>query len=221
MVSNVAKRDPVEILLERVELDLPATLKKKTCNKLLVCKLIWPRPGIAEKSVVTLAEFKNDVADRSSVLWSERILFKESVQGSFGFQFSVSTAITEGDLDSILAYLGRTMAKTAADGLDDLIQSLPGIAFVGTMAGYMSKWMLAEAGSSVRVVGEGMTDLSLSDLDGVSSAGRRIEIPLAARTSVDQIRTSSRTTRSPARKRVLIKKGTLTGNLAIRLQMCQ
>ena len=84
----------LEILLVRAEINgLPEKKLLKSRN-LGAVDLIWPRTGVAKKSAAREMVFKKGVADFTSEAWTNRVLYREEIEGRCGFAVTITEPVT-------------------------------------------------------------------------------------------------------------------------------
>ena len=84
----------LEILLVRAEINgLPERKLLKSRN-LGAVDLIWPRTGVAKKSAAREMVFKKGVADFTSEAWTNRVLYREEIEGRCGFAVTITEPVT-------------------------------------------------------------------------------------------------------------------------------
>ncbi len=94
---------------------------------LLGTTLIWPRIGTARKTFATTLKLEQGAWQSGARPWSETILFKETLQGSFGFEVTVTEKLTDAQTDEFLRNMASQFVKVtaAADKLTPpLLESL-------------------------------------------------------------------------------------------------
>lgn len=167
---------------------------------MLVAGLIWPRAGIAERVAVKPLELDGGSADLSAAGWTERILFKETVDGRFGVHVAVTEQLTEEETGSFLRHLGSLLVKVAGVGLGATVEGSAGTGLVKAPFTAAARMVSRSEQLLKRMVGEGdvTAEADHADLDNA-----RLEVPLKAPGRI------SRTVRSRAHGRVRTRRRTL------------
>ena len=170
------KKCELEVTL--VELALLADAQPAAASRhLLGATLIWPRVGTARKThsvALPLARGAWSQADRP---WTRRILFKEAVQGRFGFDLALTAALSDDQADAFLRTLASQFVKFTAGAVEDHLAP----PLLGTLAeipfNYLVKALLKEQAPDMLATGALDVDGSL-----LPAAGQTVrwEIPLTA-----------------------------------------
>jgi len=208
------RRQILELSLDRVHVRVTGRRRSRTSRHVLTIGLVWPRPGIAERLAVKPVVLKDGVAEVGALNWTERILFKETVQGPFGLDVAVSEQLTGDDLAKFLKRLGSSLVKLAGSELGDLVSGSLG---AGIVSAPFKAFGTVVAGSDrllARVIGSGTADVS-------SSPGKkgerqfRLEVPLSAPGTV--YRTVRRRTHGEVRvrRRSVLKAGEENGSVVL------
>ena len=164
------KKIQIEVLLAGAEIGgikLQPHLVKTT--RLLTVDLVCPRASVAKKTVAKEVKFQKAKADLKGQGWTERVMFREDVDGHFGLAVQLSEVLDDEWLEKFLRATFkialkefRDLAKTYTVGIDD-IESAPLDALAqmeGTYPGPktvaqgvldVTEDMLPEAGQSVTV----------------------------------------------------------------------
>ena len=77
-----------------VSLDFPIRHHLLQSTHLLTATLLWPRIGVAKKSTEQEVRLKRGACEFTRQPWNERILFKESVEGTFALAISMTVSAT-------------------------------------------------------------------------------------------------------------------------------
>lgn len=109
------RRDTLELELERVDGGALWKQTRKAADRLVTATLVWPRPLVAERVAARPHRFDRNGLDLADRDWSERILFKENVEGPFGVVVQVSETLTAQEVKRISAALGAAVLRTAGN----------------------------------------------------------------------------------------------------------
>ena len=164
------KKVQIEVLLAGAEIGgikLQPHLVKTT--RLLTVDLVCPRASIAKKTAAKEVKFQRAKADLKGQGWTERVLFREDVEGHFGFAVQLSEVLDDEWFEKFL----RTTFKIALKefrglmqkytvGIDDIASApldalaqmegtYPGPKTVAQGVLDVTEDMLPEAGKSVTV----------------------------------------------------------------------
>lgn len=117
IMAKHVKKDIEILLVEARFTSLPERKLAKSRN--LVCAdLIWPRPGIARKSVAREAVFKKGKVDFSGEEWAKRILFREQVDGHTALAISVTEPVTVQKLKRFARLTAKYVFRMGADFME-------------------------------------------------------------------------------------------------------
>jgi len=168
------KRD-IEVTL--AEVALTATGQRAGLTRhVLGAALLWPRLGTARKVATTELQLRQGAWSAAGRGWSQRMLFKESVQGRFAFSLTLTAALTDAAAESFMRNLAGHLLKLAGESVEDLdVATLAG-SFAAFPLNYLAKAVLKERAPAT--LAEGVIDLDA----GALQAGARIlwEVPLTA-----------------------------------------
>ena len=110
----------IEVLLAGAEIGgikLQPHLVKTT--RLVTVDLICPRASIAKKTAAKEVKFQKAKADLKGQGWTERVMFREDVDGHFGLAVQLSEVLDDEWFEKFL----RTTAKIALKEFRDLAKS--------------------------------------------------------------------------------------------------
>ena len=109
----------IEVLLAGAEIagiKLQPHLVKTT--RLVTVDLICPRSSIAKKTAAKEVKFQKAKADLKGQGWTERIMFREDVEGHFGLAVQLSEVLDDEWFEKFL----RATAKIALKEFRDVVQ---------------------------------------------------------------------------------------------------
>lgn len=183
----------VEFLLVRADIK-GAGLQKillKSRNQITV-DLVWPRSGIARKSVAREAKFTRSKADFTAECWTKRVLFREEIEDHAGLAVSVSEPLSTENVEKFLRLTAKYALKTGADMVEKYTVGISDIASAPIDA------LAAMAGTypGPKPIAQGVCDLPALPAPGEE---RELEIPL-----VRVRRISGRVTETPCGALVLL-----------------
>ncbi len=212
------KRRILEVLLDAGSVDVSLQGSRAKSRNMIIVSLIWPRPGIYERVSVVTPDFEcNKMYIRDSE-WSERILFKEVVQGPFALKVSVTEPVSDKKLDEFMANMGSSLFKTAASELSDFsVGPLMGsLAKVPLM--YLSSKTMSFLKESAAIIGTGTACLC-ADAKWKSGCVKRVTVPLVAPDAVFKTFRRKRHGESIARKRSVLKAGQKSGEISLSIML--
>ena len=169
----IPKRD-IEILLDEIVID--RGMKQPGASRHLgLCRLIWPRPTIAQKSITSPLLLDKGRWKGVGCPWGERILFKEPVEGTFAIEYQMTENVTSAAFEkwiragaaSFLKLAGGVAGDAAALPMAGALSEIP--------FALLSKAILGEKSPSILY--GGMVDIAPADLPA-SGRIRRFEIGL-------------------------------------------
>ena len=109
----------IEILFAGAQIDgilLQPHLVKTT--RLVTVDLICPRSSVAKKSAAKEVKFRKAKADVKGQGWTERVMYREDVEGHFGFAVQLSEVLDDEWFEKFL----RATAKIALKEFRDVLQ---------------------------------------------------------------------------------------------------
>lgn len=211
-----AKKD-LEILVESITLD-PGVFSGKS-RRIADFKIVCPRLSIAQKTsskVLSVADGK--VVKPEWTTWTDRILFKESVQGTFGLELSFSERVSEKDLENAVSSSASTLVKLFGDLAANALGIRALNAFAELPANGLSK-LLSGSSYSTKTIATGAADIP-GEVYGVLKAGEgtSLSVPLVA--SRDIVKEKSRSTKTRSNvvsRQVVVREGDKVGEVTLRL----
>ena len=160
----------IEVLLAGAEIGgikLQPHLVKTT--RLVTMDMVCPRASIAKKTVAKEVKFQKAKADLKGQGWTERVMFREDVDGHFGLAVQLSEVLDDEWFEKFLRATAkialkefRDLAKTYTVGISDIASApidalaqlegtYPGPKTVAQGVLDVTDKMLPEAGKSVTV----------------------------------------------------------------------
>ena len=212
-----AKKD-LDILIESIEL-LPEVFAGKS-SRVVDFRLVYPRLAIAQKTSSKVIELNGAAIVKPTFsTWTERILFKESVQGTFGLEIDISEPMTAKELENAASSAASALVKLfgglAADaiGLKSLnpFAELPasGIAKFLSGSSYSAK---TDATGAIDIPGETYAHLKPGD-DAL------VTLPVAAaRDIVKETHRSTKSRTDAVARRKIARQGDAVGSITLRLR---
>lgn len=170
----------LEIRLVSVNMDSASGLAKKT-NNMLVCRMPWLRTGIELRDGSQKLKLTSGHWNGNGRPWSERILLKETVQGTFSIVMALSKPITDAAFAKFVGNSAYYIVKALAALAD---KAAPTSAFGDIASGPLES--LAKNVTDTSAVTDafvGSVDLS-SDQLPASGKTISLEIPLLAESDI-------------------------------------
>ncbi len=208
----MSSRKTLELSLDRVELVNCGSANKRAGKHVLLVSLIWPRPAIAERNAVKTFSLKDNIANLEDSDWISRILFKETVDGTFGIKVTVTEPMTDGQIGKFFAFAGSSMMKLAADQVSGLISGAVGGGMAEIPFQFLAKVAKDAGNISANVLGVGSTEVNVVS-SSKSAKKMRMEIPLLVPRVVYATRRKGKHGSVTTRRRVILKEGESNGRL--------
>ena len=127
-MANKNQKVTVEVLIAGAEIGgikLQPHLVKTT--RLVTVDMICPRSSIAKKTAAKEVKFQKAKADLKGQGWTERVMFREDVDGHFGFAVQLSEVLDDEWFEKFLRATAkialkefRDLAKTYTVGISDI-----------------------------------------------------------------------------------------------------
>ena len=127
-MANKNQKITVEVLIAGAEIGgikLQPHLVKTT--RLVTVDMICPRSAIAKKTAAKEVKFQKAKADLKGQGWTERVMFREDVDGHFGFAVQLSEVLDDEWFEKFLRATVkialkefRDLAKTYTVGISDI-----------------------------------------------------------------------------------------------------
>lgn len=210
----MSKRKVLELYLERLELENSGPKRRSASGHVLAVNLVWPRPAIAERSALKTVELEDGTAELARAGWTEKILFKEQVEGPFGIEVLVTERMSESQLGEFFSFAGSSLLKSAGNEAGDIVSD----GIISGMAGIPFKFLsklAADAGKMpARVLGTGAVDMKDSSLP---AGGRRKKIKVSLTVPETVYAVSRRASHGGIRSRgrVLLREGEENGHVVL------
>ncbi len=199
------RRDTLELTLEHVQGAESWAHQRAGAERLVMATLVWPRPLIAERVAARAYPFEKSKLDLAGRDWSERIFFKENVEGPFGLVIQVTEPLTAQELRRVTASLGDVLLKTTGTELARLAAG-PWTATLARFPFTHLAGALSDAGKNPTIVAAGQTTI----LPGTPGP---LEIPLSLPRDVTRVRRQRVGGRTRTRRETLHRKGDPAGTV--------
>ena len=168
------KKVQIEVLLAGAEIGgikLQPHLVKTT--RLLTVDMICPRASIAKKTAAKEVKFQKAKADLKGQGWTERVMFREDVDGHFGLAVQLSEVLDDEWFEKFL----RATAKIALKEFRDLAKSYTvGISDIAS-APIDALAQLEGTYPGPKTVAQGVLDVTEDMLPGAGKSVT-VEVPL-------------------------------------------
>ena len=204
----------LELELERVQIDKGKTERKGKVKRIIITTLVWPRPRIAERVTVKTLDFLNNEADLTKSTWTEKILFKERVLGTFGMQIGVTDPVTESQAAEFFAFLGSALFKlVGVEGKKMMPTSFEG-GLVKLPFEYLAKLITSSGKKEPKIPNVGIIDLDALKIWG-KKKNARIKIPLKAAFPIYRMAHSKRGKGNRTKRQLIVKEGQVNGAVVV------
>lgn len=169
MPKNIKK--DVEILLVDAKITSRPESKLLKTRNLVCADLIWPRKGIARKSVAREAVLRKGNVDFTSEPWAKRILFREEIDGHCALAVSISEPVS---VQKIKRFARLTAKYALRMGADFMEKAMMGYADVASAPLDALSTMVGEK-DAPEAIAQGVIDISSLPKEGDEFL---IEVPL-------------------------------------------
>ncbi len=201
------RRDTVELELKRIYGGGLWKQARKAVDRLVSVSLVWPRPLVAERVAARPHQFDRDGLNLEDRDWSERILFKENVEGPFGIVVQVSETLTAQQVAKITGALGAAVlqaagseaARLAAGPLLTSLARFPFTQLAGELSGF---------GKTPRVVASGRTTV-------IPGTPGPIDVDLTVPGDVVRVRRVRTGGRARTRREIIHRQGEPAGTVRL------
>jgi hypothetical protein len=207
------KRD-VEITLAELKLSGDVPLPKST-RHLADFQLVWPRVTIAKKTTSLTLPLAKGAWSGEGRPWTRRVLFKETVQGSFGIEVTLGQALTDSMVAELAAYMAGTLVKEVGGVVADAVAAPGAGAFAQIPFTALSRLVSKEKNAAI--LATGVADVETSSLP---AAGETLEVvvPLVAESDITKSVPRGGHGASPDSRRVVVKAGAPAGTCRLLLR---
>jgi len=204
------QRDTMEMRMCAIQGEGPWRQGGRASERLVTVSLVWPRPLMAVRVAVQTHTFARDGFDVSGHDWSERILFKETVEGPFGVVVQVSESMTAQQLARVAGSIGEAVLRAAGAQAASIAVG-PGLKALARFPFTFLAGEIANMGKVAKVVAGGRTTL----LPGTAGT---VEIPLFVPEDVVQTGQVTRGGRVQRRRKTLHKSGDPAGKVLLEIE---
>lgn len=205
----------IEVRLVSVKMESSAKLPKKT-NNVFVCRMPWLRTGIELRDGSQKLKLESGKWSAEKRPWHERILLKETVQGTFSVVAVLSNPVTDSAFAKFTGNAAYYVVKALASLADKAFPA-------GALGDFASGPLEALAKSVTDAPGvkdgfAGSAEFSSADLPP-SGETMTLEIPLLAVDNVVDF--SERTTKGSSRtvRKTILKAGERAGTCVVELEV--
>ena len=192
------KRNTVEIQLRGITGEGPWRRGSKSSKRVVTVSLIWPRPLVASRVAVQTHTFTHQGLDLSAMDWSERILFKENVEGPYGIIVQISQSMTTQQIARVAGAIGDAVLRAAGSEAARVAVG-PGMTALARFPFNYIAGEISNLGKTAQVVAAGRATLLPGAQEGM------FEIPLQIPEDVVQTRRTTRGGRTQIRRQTLHK----------------
>ena len=158
------KRQILELTLEELALEVTGAKESKSTVHVVTVGLIWPRPAISQKVAVKVLDLTGKTCSLARKPWVERILFKETIQGPFGVELTVSAPVSDSQVMDFMRFAGSAMFKMAASEAGDMLAGSLAAGLTRIPLRYLSKEISGSGKKQPRTIANGSIDLHAEDI---------------------------------------------------------
>lgn len=174
-----SERNTLEMTLDTVRLTAE---EPESAERIVLATLLWPRPMISERVSSRVLTFRDGAADLAEKDWTERILFKETVEGTYGLIVQVTEPMSSGEVAKFFRQLGEALLKVSASEMAKLVS--------GPWLGALARIPLQILAEEVGAPGQGPKLAAAGRITLLPGEPGSLRIPL--QTVRDQYRTETR-----------------------------
>ncbi len=208
-MAAIYKRNTLELTLEGVQCPEPWDARqKKPVERLVTATLVWPRPLVAERVAARTFRFEGVGLNLDGRDWSERILFKENVEGPFGLVVQISSSLSTHAAQKLAASLGAGLLRAAGSEAAGIAVG-PGLTSLARFPFTFLAGVIGDAVKTPSVTAAGRLTQEPGG-DGV------LEVPLVFQKDVAHVKRTRRAGRVQARREVIHRQGEPAGTVLLR-----
>ncbi len=207
-MADPYRRNTLELTLEGVTGDGPWGRSRGGSERLVTASLIWPRPLVAQRVSAHPLRFGQEGLEMAGRDWSEKVLFKEAVEGPFGLVVQISQTMTAQQLTRLAAALGDIALRAVGSEAGRLVDGSGLTSLARFPFTYLAS-QLSGVGKTPQVVAAGRMTL----LPGERGA---IDLPLVVPEDVVRVRRVRQAGRVQSRREVLHTSGDFAGVVHLR-----
>ncbi len=197
------RRNTIELTFEGVQGGGPWATGKKDVDRLVTVTLVWPRPLVAERVAARSFRFQPPGLDLSGRDWSERILFKENVEGPFGLVVQISGSLTAREYKRVAAALGGGLLRAVGSEAAGVAIG-PGLTSLARFPFTFLAGELSSAGNAPDVMAAGRITLE-------PGTNGLVEVPLEITEDIVRLHRIRRAGRTQTRRETTHRQGDPAG----------
>ena len=197
-----------EVLLDRVE--VKETGERKAGQHMVMASLVWPRPRIAERVAVKTVDLDKGVVDLKKAKWTDRIVFKELIDGPFGLELGVTERVTDSEFAEFLRFMASSVLKVAGGEAEDMMTNAVLGGVVKVPFQFLAKMISDSGKDGPKVIAAGSLDLH-SEETWKKNESKQFKVPLTAPETIYKVTRRRREGTLQTRRRKLIEAGTDNG----------
>ena len=214
---NAYRRCIMEVCLEAVRLRSAGGRGAGHRKHMVMGRLIWPRPAIAEKAAVKTLDIRGLAVDLRGASWTDRILFKETVQGPVGLELGITESLSDARLAGFVRFLGASLFRLAASEAGDMMVS-PMSAALGKIPLQYAGKVLSAKPKPADLIGVGTVDL-LPETFQTGEGSIVLDIPLVAPVPVTRLVRTRVGGEPRLKRRVVVAAGADNGVAVVRVRL--
>lgn len=210
------KKADLEITLESIEIRPEAGFKNQS-KRLVDFKLVWPRLSIAQKTASRTLKFADGSWNGKGKSWTERILFKETMQNTSGLEVTISDALADDDMEAMSRVAASSLIKLIGEAAADA----SGVKALEPFAEIPFSTLAKSIGSSkaAKTIASAAFDIDVSAYAALEP-GDKVEVQIDLISSFDIAKTTRRSTKGSesTSKKLLFKEGDKIGTVTIAIK---
>ena len=190
------RRNTVEMHLRGIQGEGPWARSGKNADRLVTVSLLWPRPLVASRVAIQTHTFTPDGLDLVNLDWSERVLFKENVEGPFGVVVQISDSMTAQQIARTAGAIGEAVLRAAGSEAARVAVG-PGLTALARFPFTFLAGKVSNLGDNAQVVAAGRATLVPGEQVGP------VDVPLLIPADVVRVRRSTRGGRTRTRRETI------------------
>ncbi len=208
------KRRILELLLNYVRVPSRGeTDASGESRHILRVSLVWPRMAIAHKTAVTAVELRDGLYRPAADSWTERIFFKEAVEGPFGLRIEVSEALSSGQWSEAVTRLGQAVWTMAGAQIVDFAEHPVTALLWRAPLEAMARKAGAAGREDPRPVASGTLDMRCDGWNALQE--QLLRVPLVAPEDLSRVARRRVDGKLQSRSRVLLRRGEANGDVEL------
>lgn len=205
------KRRILELLLDTLRVPRHGRDSPGETRHMLRVSLVWPRMAIAQKISAGVIVMRDGVYRPDAGSWTERALFKESVEGPFGIRAEVSEALSESQWADALSRLGNAVWTMAGTQIGDIADNPLTTLLWRTPFDALSRTAAAATRNEPRLIASGAMDMQCDAW--IALEEKRLDLSMRAPADVSRISRRRVGGKLQSRRTAIVQRDEPNGNI--------